>query len=409
MDFLTNVLPSAKDNWTITNGTFSDEIIMLHTNGTAVCTITAKELSYIPKAFQVRVQHNSNTSWKHPSIYVMIWVLYEDKTTSTSLVPLNADQEGITENLTAKTVLLSSKKFTMLKYTLTNPSSDDITFTLYELRPSVDMDSSLYNNVETMLAQLVFTSNKVPVTCAAAVESQILQIQVAVRQDTNLLLHLTLTGDISTTDTVSCTISIDGKVCLGFPIKQLLTTGAFFLGVPSIVAFVTTGSHIVSVSLSTTTASITIEANKAVIILEGKGVLGGASGTIPHAEVSQNILIANMLNVFSQNVSITHLTPEVHVISCSIPKQNVNLSSNATISVIYGGDIIMFASLTGATPPIVDYDNTLYYTDNAGLHPYITKDFDSVKEVKADFTEVSVDVDLTAYTVFNQQYTEVQV
>lgn len=408
MDFLTNVLPSAKDNWVITNGSFSDAVIILHTNGSAVCTITEKELPYIPKAFQVRVQHDSNTSWKHPDIYVMLQVLYEDKTTSTSLVPLNADQEGLKENLTAKTVLLSSKKFTKLKYTLTNPSSDDITFTLFELRPSVDMDSSLYNNVETMLAQLVYTSNSIPVTCAAAVASQVLQIQVAVRQNTNLLLHLTLTGDISTTDTVSCTISIDGRVCLGFPIKQVLTTGAFFLGIPSIVAFVTTGSHIVSVSLKTsTTASITIETNKAVIILEGKNVLGGASSIIPHAEVSQNILIANMLNTITQSVTVTQVTPNIQAISCSILKQNANLNSQVSVNIAYGGDIIMFASLTGAVPPIVDYDDTLYYTDYAGLHPYISKDFDSIKEVKADFTEITVDVDLTAYTIFNQRYTEV--
>ena len=401
MEFLSSILPTELDRWNIQNGSISTTQMLLHAGGEASCSIEQTELEYIPKAFQVRARHNANVDWKSPSLYATLDITYTDGTYYQTLIPFNTTSVTASENITSNIAMVESKTYSDLKFTITNTLDTDLILTLYELRPSLDMDDSLYSSIENMLPQLVYAYNDTTINAVSGVDTQVVQLPVAVNQDTNLLLHFTITGQ-TTGDTLTCTIKIDGDTVKSFPVKQTMVSGEFYFGVPSVLTFVKKGSHIVSAHIKAESSEITVPKEGALIVLDGKGILGGASGEYPHAEVQQAILMAGMYNHFAQDILINNDIPDMHSEICYIPLNMSNLSVNVTMEIVRRGDVIEFSSLDGSIPPIAPWDSELYYTDMYGMHAITSTEYNYSREIREDCTILRTTVDTTK---FNPIYT----
>lgn len=397
MDFMSNVLPSDVDRWDISDGSMTEKQLLLHPGGCAMCTLEKTELDYIPQAFQVRARHNANIDWKKPKLFATIDIEYEDGKILQTLIPFNTTSVTQTENITTNVTIVDSKTYANFTFSITNTLDVDLILTLYELRPSLDLDESLYNSIESMLPQLVYAYNDNAVTAQIGVDTQVVQLPVSVKQDTNLLLHLSITGQ-TTGDTLTCTVRIDGEIVKSFPVKQTTNSGEFYFGVPSLLAFVKKGPHIVTAQIKAEGTTVTVPKECALIVLDGKGILGGASGEYPHAEVAQEILISGMYNNFAQDVLLTELDPDVHAFITNMPLSMNNIATAIVLEVVKRGDIIDFASLDGSAPPLTPYDSSMYYTDMYGMKPIDTATYNYTKEVKEDCTIITTVVDTTKFS-----------
>lgn len=406
MDFMPNVLPSAVDRWNISNGSMTEKQLLLHPGGCAMCTLEKAELAYIPQAFQVRARHNATIDWKKPTLFATIDIDYEDGKTLQALIPFNTTSVTQTENITTNVTIVDSKAYSTLTFSIANTLNVDLVLTLYELRPSLDLSDSLYNSIEGMLPQLVYAYNDNAVTAPIGVDTQVVQLPVSVKQDTNLLLHLSITGQ-TTGDTLSCTVRLDGEVVKSFPVMQTTSSGEFYFGVPSLLAFVKRGVHIVTAQIKANDTTVTVPKEGALIVLDGKGILGGASGEYPHAEVSQEIRLSGMYNNFAQDVLVTELDPDVHAFSTSIPLSMNNLATAIAFEIVRRGDIIDFTSLDGSAPPLTPYDSSVYYTDVYGMKSINTATYNYTKEVKEDCIITTTVVDTTKFSpIYTRTLTE---
>lgn len=333
MDFMPNVLPSSAGRWNISNGSMTERQLLLHPGGSAICMLEKTELAYIPQAFQVRARHNATVDWKKPKLFATIAIEYEDGKTLQTLIPFNATSVTQTEKITTNVTIVDSKAYNTLTFSIVNTLNTDLVLTLYELRPSLDLNESLYNSIEGMLPQLVFAYNNTAVTAPIGVDTQVVQLPVSVKQDTNLLLHLSITGQ-TTGDTLSCTVKLDGETVKSFPVSQTTNSGEFYFGVPSLLAFVKKGVHVVTAQIKANDTTVTVPKDGALIVLDGKGILGGASGESPHVEVSQEILISGMYNNFTPDVLIAELDPDVHVFSTNIPLTISNIATEIDIEIV---------------------------------------------------------------------------
>lgn len=397
MDFMANILPTAIDRWNISNGSMTEKQLLLHPGSSAVCALDKLDIAYIPKAFQVRARHNANVDWKKPNQFARIDIVYEDGDTLLALVPLNTTSVTQTEKITTNVTIVESKTYAELTFSITNTLDEDLILTLYELRPSLDLDESLYNNIESMLPQLVYAYNDNTVTAQIGVDTQVVQLPVSVKQDTNLLLHLSITGQ-TTGDTLTCTVRIDGETVKSFPVKQTTNNGEFYFGVPSLLAFVKKGTHIVTAQIKANDTTVTVPKDGALIVLDGKGILGGASGEYPHAEVSQEILLSGMYNNFAQDVLLTELDPDVHAFTTNMPLSMNNIATAIALEVVRRGDIVDLASISGSAPPLTPYDSSMYYTDMYGMKSINTATYNYTKEVKEDCTIITTVVDTTKFS-----------
>lgn len=397
MDFMPNVLPSATDRWNISDGSMTEKQLLLHPGGCAICTLEKTELAYIPQAFQVRARHNANIDWKKPKLFATIDIEYEDGKTLQTLIPFNTTSVTQTENVTTNVTIVDSEAYANCTFSITNTLDVDLILTLYELRPSLDISESLYNSIEGILPQLVYAYNDNVVTAPIGVDTQVVQLPVSVKQDTNLLLHLSITGQ-TTGDTLSCTVSLDGETVKNFPVMQTTNSGEFYFGVPSLLAFVKKGVHIVTAQIKAKDTTVTVPKEGALIVLDGKGILGGAIGEYPHAEVIQEILLSGMYNNFAQDVLITELDPDVHIFSTNIPLSMNNIATAIALEVVRRGDIIDFTSLYGSAPPITPYDSSMYYTDMYGMKSISTATYNYTKEVKEYCTVMTTVVDTTKFS-----------
>lgn len=397
MDFMANILPTAIDRWNISNGSMTEKQLLLHPGGSAVCALDTLDIAYIPKAFQVRARHNANIDWKKPNQFARINIVYEDGDTLLALVPLNTTSVTQTEKVTTNVTIVESKTYAELTFSITNTLDEELILTLYELRPSLDLDESLYNSIESKLPQLVYAYNDGNITAQPGIETLVVQLPVSVNKDTNLLLHLSITGQTSG-GTLTCTVNIDGETVRSFPIKQTTVDGEFYLGVPSLLAFVKKGNHVVTAQIKTTDSIVTVPKENALIVLDGKGVLGGASGEYPHAEVTQEIRLSGMYNNFAQDVLMQELVPDTYAFSTVIGMLMRSFKDEMAIEVVRRGEIVEFGSLDAAPPPIEPYDSSVLFTDMYGMFSSTTYETNTYeKRIYKDCVVTTTDVDTSKY------------
>lgn len=383
MEFMSNILPVDISRWEVTEGSIGKDKIQVRAGGTLSCEITTEDLAYIPKAFQLRLKHNVLTTWKNPTFYANLNIMYEDNQHAYAAVPLTAYSQAIDHIITETVVMLESKKFSKFVYSITNTADHDLEITSQELRPSIDMDDNLYASIDSMLPQLVYAYNDGEVICPVAVETQVVQLPVSVSSDSNLLLHLSVTG-VAKQGVLACTVKLDGVVVKSFPVSQLTMDGEFYFGVPSLVAFVKRGAHMVSAHLTGSAGQTTVPKEGALIVLDGKGILGGASASYPSADVFQEILKRNMwFGKLQQTVNIESQEPSRYDGATTISIWKKGFNSETQIDLVIGGNFIDFMDFSS---PLVDpFDSDVYFADYTGLRSSTGNTYMSTKELKEGF------------------------
>ena len=334
MQFMANVLPTELARWEITSGSMTEERIMLNAGGSAEVALQVDELAYVPKAFKVRIRYDSDTDWHEPNILAVMKGRYEDGSRIHVVVPLNATGSYFEENVSENIVFVHNAPYRTFQFIIQNDSEDPINITAFELLPSIDMDSGQEQTIEALLPQIVYSYNFSAVTVQAGTEAQIIQLPVAISRATNLMAYLSVTGTC-VDDTITCILKFDGTTVKAFPIQQTFVEGSFHFGIPAIIPFVTEGSHTASLHLSTASGAASVNIEDAVLILEGKAILGGASGEYPHAEVFTEILfnsVGDKWSHISQNYHVDRITPSSNPNSERITVFNYNLGDSVTIS-----------------------------------------------------------------------------
>ena len=396
MQFLPNILPESSDRWEITSGSMSNGHIRLNAGGTATAQLTTTDIAYIPSAFQIRIRHNILVNWKSPQVVAELHIAYEDGEFLHTIVPLNASYTSGAEYVTINVSIVPSKKFSALAFVVTNTTAVLLDMSLYELRPSLDLDEGLQNDIESMLPQLVYKYNESNVNATTGVETSVIQLPVTVNKDTNLMVSAHLTGTC-VADTIECSIRIDGEMVKAFPVKQTFQAGQFAFGIPSLIAFVKRGTHAVQLAIKTTSGAASVVKEFAMLALEGKGVLGGSSGEYPHAEVFQTIPLADFYNKRKYQTGITTdvNTPEIYTANTFIPLSMNNIDTEINILRIQYGISYAFANPYGNVPlnPVPE----LVYTDVTGTRARMTAKFFGTITNYEEYALVETVVDTTAF------------
>lgn len=402
MQFLPNILPLTSDRWNLSSGSMTSELIKLNANSTASVNITEEELAYIPKAFQVRLRHNLLINWKDPAATAEIQITYEDGEKLQTIVPLNADYMLETSYATVNTAVVPSKKYTALKFTISNKTDSVLDITFYELCPSLDLDDNLLSDVSLMLPQLVYKYNSGLVNAVAGIETDVIQLPVAVNAATNLMVSMHVTGECGD-DTLECNLKIDGEQVKAFPVRQKFLSGAFSFGLASLIAFVTKGVHVVQLTIKSLSGAVSIAKEFALLAVEGKGVLGGASGELPHAEAFQTIPLAAVFSELPKNASITDvsfITPDIYTTNTYIPVLDMpGIDTVFNIVRIQEGTEYLFANPYGHVP--LASVPELIYTDVYGMHAKTSKQFHSTLVGYEDYGLMTVSVDSTEFDPVN--------
>lgn len=331
MNFMSNILPGIIERWTITDGSLNDNQLLIHAGGSASCSLNKVDIAYIPQAFKFIATHNTPGNWKKPTVFATLHIRYDDGDIANVYIPLSTTGGSGTTYITDNVALVDSKTYEAFDFTIENTLDTDLILTQYELKPSMDLDESMYNSIEGMLPQLAYAYNASNVTAASGVETQIAQLPLAIKQDTNLLMHASITGT-SLGGKITCSVKLDGKIVKSFPVAQKAQSGDFYFGIPSLLAFVKSGVHLLTIHITGDTSAITVPKDNALIVVDGKGILGGASGEYPHAEVNQLIPLGAVKKRIVLGVDVTNIEPDTYVIVDTIPAQSFNLNPSVTVT-----------------------------------------------------------------------------
>lgn len=377
MNFLGSILPSTISRWQLSNATMSSESLTIRPGGYALIQLNNDDIRYIPNAFQFVAIHNKLIDWKDPTCYAELAIRYEDGELLRSFIPMNPYTTGEAQFQTRNVSILRSALYTTLSFGIYNPETepDDLVLTLYELRPSVDLDDGLRSQIEALLPQLVYTNNAFDLTLTPGVENLILSLPITTDRDTNLITLCTVTG-VCNGGNLSCIIKYDGSDLAAFPVQQQSNTGNFFFGVPTLIPFVTAGQHLITVYIQPDSAS-SIIVNKAMITLEGKGVLGGSSGAFPSAEAFQDIPWNDFRNFAGRTITseVGELTfPAIldgGSYSVTIPTLPFRIfTQEYSIEFIHYGVFIDLSNrVAGGTPDLVPPVDFPFVADFEGFHP----------------------------------------
>ena len=409
MDFMQNILPASNERWKLTSGSLTEKSMRLPAHATASCALDLEDLAYIPKAFQLKVTHNAYSSWRTTKPKFQLEIFYSDATVATVIWPFDLTRLESTIVVTESIAFVASKTYDSMRFSIINDQENELEVFTHELKPSIDMDETLYNNIEGMLPQLVYAYNPSSVLVPAGVETQIAQLPVSVNTDTHLLLHSTVTGQVASAGVMSCTIKLDGSKVKSFPVRQVVAEGDFYFGIPSLLAFVTAGPHLVTVHLTSSVGDAEVPEEGAILVLDGKGILGGASGEYPHAEVAEQMTVEVAYTDTEQEVSLSYYEPVLYSLDTTITMSNKAFRTDIILERISYGDIISFASFDLDEMPIDNFEENVYYFDFEGLKSITTSAYTSTKEVLEDCTLVTMEVDTTDFDpVYTSELKEVK-
>lgn len=403
MKFLGSVLPANTNRWTCVDGSMSEESMILHPGGYISCTLTSVDLAYIPEAFQIDITHDAQFSWKTPLLYVRIDITFKDGSFANLVTPLDINADDTSAYTTTKLALMPAGEYLSLIFTIVNDSDVELTITDYTLCPSSDLSDALYNSISSLLPSVLYAYNTAAVVAQAAIETQVLQLSVTVGADVYLILHVTMTGTCSA-DTIICTVKMDSEIIKSFPIAQTFLAGSFYIGLPSLLAFVAKGTRVVSVHLTSTNNVLNLPINGVMLCVDGKGIIGAAGTTIPHAEVITSIPLAGTYNYIEQEVNVALQEPDIYPIAATIPMVNDNITPVLYIDVRHFGATISF-KFKYSDVTLNPFDTDMFIALIDGVGPQMAYTAYPTMEILADCI-ITTTEQIKAHPVYTMTITE---
>lgn len=289
MQYLANVLPVEADRWRLTNATISDGVMSLDTNGSASISLTHDDVQFTPSSFKVYIKYTGVYDELSPSIYARLVIKDTDKKYQVFTVPFQVESSSILGTTMQAELITAVEDFSNLIFQIT--AEEPVEVLEWRLFPSAGIETSTLNTIETLLPHFIYYFNEDAISVDEH-ETEIVNLPFAMGSASNLSNHLLFSYVASADCLMHIRIKYDGTPEPYTPITVQVQAGPGYVGIPHSLLQVQAAAHLISVTValeasavgSSPTLSIPSKAIR--YTCEGRGILGGASGEYPHAEVS---------------------------------------------------------------------------------------------------------------------------
>lgn len=292
MEYLSNVLPVDPKVWTLHNATMTEKLIKLEANGTASTVLSHEQVQFTPKAFKVTAKFIGEFDEFSPAAFAKLLIKDKDKKYQVFTAPLQASNKASDAYIMQAELITNVSDFNDLVFQFN--AEEHVEITEWKLYPSSDIDSNTLNTIEAVLPQFLYYFNEAAIT-VGAIDAEITNLPFVMGAAGNLSCHLLFSYVSNAACTMTITIRVDGAAEPYTPIVVLVNEGPGFVGIPHSLLQVQPAPHLISVHVRVeanastpegTTPKLSIQARAIRYTCEGRGILDGASGEYPHAEVS---------------------------------------------------------------------------------------------------------------------------
>ena len=292
MEYLANVLPVDPKSWSLSKATMTSKLIKLEAGGTASTSLTHEQVQFTPKAFKVTVKFIGEFDEFSPAAFAKLLIKDKDKKYQIFTVPFQVTSKVSDAYLMQAELLTNAADFNDLIFQFN--AEEYVEITEWKLYPSSDIDKNTLNTIDAMLPQFLYSFNENAITVGTN-ETEIVNLPFAMGEAGNLSCHLLFSYVANTACNMTITIKVDGSAEPYTPIVSQVQEGPGFVGIPHSFLQVQAAAHLISVTVkleannsttSGTTPSLSIQAKAVRYTCEGRGILDGAGGEYPHAEVS---------------------------------------------------------------------------------------------------------------------------
>lgn len=293
MDYLANVLPVDPASWTLSKATMTASLIKIEAGGTVFTSLTHEQVQFTPKAFKVTVKFIGEFDEFSPAAFVKLLIKDNNGIYQVFTAPLQVTSKTPGAYFMQAELYTAVADFKDMIFQFN--TEEYIEITEWKLYPSSDIDTNALNTIEAMLPQFLYSFNENPITIGTN-ETEIVNLPFAMGDAGNLSCHLLFSYVANTACNMTITIKVDGSAEPYTPIISQVQEGPGFVGIPHSFLQVQAAAHLISVTVkleannSTTsgiTPSLSIQAKAVRYTGEGRGILNGADGEYPHAEVSE--------------------------------------------------------------------------------------------------------------------------
>lgn len=294
MQYLANVLPVDPKLWSLSKATMTKKLITIEAGGTASTTLTHEQVQFTPKAFKVTVKFTGLFDEFSPAAFAKLLIKDKDKKYQVFTAPFQVTSKGSDYFYMQAELLTNVADFTDLIFQFN--TEEHVEITEWKLYPSSDVDTSTLNTVESMLPQFLFSFNEKDINVGST-ETELVNLPFAMGEAGNLSGHLLFNYVSTNAGQMTVSIKVDGSPEPYAPIVSLIQAGPGFVGIPHSFLQVQAAAHLISVTVkvestdatdTSTTLKLAIPTKGVRYSCEGRGILNGAGGEYPHAEVSEN-------------------------------------------------------------------------------------------------------------------------
>lgn len=293
MEYLANVLPVDPKSWSLNKATMTSKLIKLEAGGTASTSLTHEQVQFTPKAFKVTAKFIGEFDEFSPAAFAKLLIKDKDKKYQIFTVPFQVTSKVSDAYLMQAELLTNVADFNDLIFQFN--TEEYVEITEWKLYPSSDIDTNMLNTIEAMLPQFLYSFNEKAITVGTN-ETEIVNLPFAMGDAGNLSCHLLFSYVANTVCNMTITIKVDGSAEPYTPIVAQVQEGPGFVGIPHSFLQVQAAAHLISVTVkleasdstaSDTTPNLSIQTKAVRYTCEGRGILNGAGGEYPHAEVSE--------------------------------------------------------------------------------------------------------------------------
>ena len=293
MDYLANVLPVDPASWTLSKATMTASLIRIEAGGTVFTSLTHEQVQFTPKAFKVTVKFIGEFDEFSPAAFAKLLIKDNNGIYQVFTAPFQVTSKPPGAYFMQAELYTAVADFKDMIFQFN--TEEYIEITEWKLYPSSDIDTNTLNTIEAMLPQFLYSFNENPITIGTN-ETEIVNLPFAMGDAGNLSCHLLFSYVANTACNMTITIKVDGSAEPYTPIVSQVQEGPGFVGIPHSFLQVQAAAHLISVTVkleannstaSGTTPRLSIQAKAVRYTCEGRGILDGAGGEYPHAEVSE--------------------------------------------------------------------------------------------------------------------------
>lgn len=291
--------------------------------------------------------------------YITLTVEYKDDTFDVFNIPCT-DNVQYKDNLLndwliikQECVLQDDKLLEVVKIKITTENIiGGLQLDYITLQADTALDKSTSDTINAQLPNLIYYTNPTIINIST-VEAQPVYLGVTTTANSNISVSLAIYGVASSTCTLTISIQIDTNNIPFSPIKQIVQTGDFIIGIPLYIPQIAAGAHYIGIKVVTDSNSIVINPSMLQLAIDGRYIAGGLTSELPHAEIKQYIYyraldtIFNIEDFLNVIVDLPMLHRGIQYVSfVDVGRNGIDIYSNtdATITLTQAATISEFTS-----------------------------------------------------------------